>query len=115
GDYVAFLDHDDVFAADFLFEVVTLLNQKPGTDICYFDEDLLSEDGRQRHSPFFKPDWSAETLRGVNYLTHAVVRRKLVEEIGPFDPACDGAQDWDFVFRCTERTSAIEHIPKILY
>lgn len=27
----------------------------------------------------------------------------------------DGAQDYDFVLRCVEKTDKIRHIPKILY
>ena len=32
-----------------------------------------------------------------------------------FDPAFDGAQDYDFIFRCCEQAKNIRHIPKILY
>jgi GT2 family glycosyltransferase len=115
GEFIALLDHDDIIAPNMLFEVVAVLNRKPRTDICYFDDDLLSDDGRTRHSPFFKPGWSPDMLLSANYLTHAVIRREFADEVGPFDSACDGAQDWDFMFRCTARTDRIERIPKVLY
>jgi GT2 family glycosyltransferase len=114
GEFLVLLDHDGMLAPNCLFEVVALLNQKPDTDICYFDEDLLSDDGRRRHSPFFKPGWSPEMLCSVNYLTHAVVRRDLAEHVGPLDADCDGAQHWDFMLRCTRQTDRIERIPRIL-
>jgi GT2 family glycosyltransferase len=115
GEFIAILDHDDVLAPDMLFEVVSRLNEKPETDIIFFDEDKLSADGTQRRDPFFKPDWSPEMLISANYLTHAVYRRRLLDEIGWFDPETDGAQDWDLAFRAVEHTQAVEHIPKILY
>ena len=115
GEFVAFLDHDDLLAPEAFYEVVKLLNEARETDFIYFDEDKLSEDGRVRRDPLFKPDWSPELLLSANYLTHAVVRRSLVMEAGGLDPEMDGAQDWDLAFRCTERTSDIEHIPKVLY
>ncbi len=115
GEFVALLDHDDVIAPHALFEVVNLLNQKPETDLVYYDEDKLSPDGTQRRDPLFKPEWSPEMLLSANYLTHPVVRRSRVEEAGGFDPATDGAQDWDLMLRLVERTQNIERIPKVLY
>ena len=36
-------------------------------------------------------------------------------EIGGFREDYDGAQDYDFIFRCTEKAGKIFHIPKALY
>lgn len=115
GEFLALLDHDDRLAPTMLFEVVTALNAQPETDIIYFDEDKLSEDGLQRLDPFFKPDWSPELLLSANYLMHSVLRRQLFEQVGGFRDDAAGAQDWDLLLRCTEQTTAIVHIPKILY
>ena len=43
------------------------------------------------------------------------MNRDLVEEVGQFDERFDGAQDYDFIFRCTEKARKIYHIPKVLY
>lgn len=54
----------------------------------------------------------------MNYFCHlVVVKRELLDAAGTLDPAYDGAQDYDFVLRCTEHTKPeqIVHIPKILY
>jgi GT2 family glycosyltransferase len=115
GEFVAFLDHDDVLSRNMLFEVIHRLNERPATDLIYFDEDLLSANGERRHGPFFKPEWSPELLLSANYLTHVVLRKSLADSVGWLDPETDGAQDWDFMFRCMERTTRIEHIPKVLY
>lgn len=115
GEFIVLLDHDDTLAPNTLFEVTQALNQHPNTDILYFDEDKISEDGKERSEPFFKPDWSPEMLLSANYLMHSVVRRELFMEVGGFTEGTEGAQDWDLMLRCTEQTSAIVHIPKILY
>ena len=115
GEFLVLLDHDDTLAPNLLFEVASALNARPEADLLYFDEDKLSEFGQQRSEPFFKPDWSPELLLSANYLMHSVVRRELFTAVGGFASDADGAQDWDLVLRCTERSAAIVHIPKILY
>ncbi len=115
GEFVAFLDHDDLLAPFALFEVVKLLNEDPEIDFIYSDEDKITPDG-ERHSPFFKPDFSPDLLRSVNYICHLVViRKRILEEIGGLRSEFEGAQDYDLVLRVTEKTSRIRHIPKILY
>ena len=39
GEFVAFLDQDDVLAPNALYEVVALLNRAPDADLIYSDED----------------------------------------------------------------------------
>ena len=115
GDFVAFLDHDDVLRPHALFEVVARIHQKPDADVIYSDEDLLLPDGR-RGSVFFKPNWSPAWLLGQNYITHLmVVRRQLLREIGGFRTGYDGSQDHDLLLRVTERTDHVEHIADVLY
>ena len=115
GTFIVLLDHDDTLAPNALFEVAQAINERPDTDIVYFDEDKLSEDGKERSEPFLKPDWSPEMLLSANYLMHSVIRRDLFMTVGGFAEKTEGAQDWDLMLRCTERSSAVVHIPKILY
>jgi GT2 family glycosyltransferase len=116
GEFVAFLDHDDVLAPFALYEVVQRLNHDPQIDLLYSDHDLLSAQGSARCSPLFKPDWSPEVMLSSNYITHlTVLRAALLVEIGGFDPDLDGAQDWDLFLKVSERTQKIAHIPKVLY
>ncbi len=116
GEYVALLDHDDVLAPFALFEVAASLQTKPEADLVYSDHDYLDlETGRRCH-PLFKPDWSPEIMLSSNYITHlTVLRRSLMEQVGRFDPATDGAQDWDLFLRIASRSKQFVHIPKVLY
>lgn len=116
GEFVLFLDHDDMLAPFALHEIVKTLNEHPSLDLIYSDRDLLSEDGTRRFNPLFKPDWSPDMMLSVNYLAHACsIRKGILDAAGPFESNLDGAQDWDLFFRVTEKTNKIGHIPKILY
>ena len=55
-------------------------------------------------------------LRGVMYLGHLLVaRRSLIDEVGGCDGKFDGVQDFELALRMSERTSRVEHIPRVLY
>ena len=116
GEFLAFADHDDVLTPDALFECVQALNRRPDTDILYSDEDKMSMDGNKFFQPHFKPDFNLDLLCTVNYICHLfVVRKSLTEKTGLFRTEYDGAQDYDFIFRCVETSENIVHIPRILY
>lgn len=39
----------------------------------------------------------------------------IAKQVGVLNPDLDGAQDYDYILRCAEKTDSIYHIPKILY
>ncbi len=115
GDFIALLDHDDELEDTALFENARLLNDHPDADMIYSDEDKINENGLRYH-PFFKPDWSPDTLLSQMYSSHlSVYRRNLVEDLGGFRAGYDGSQDYDLALRISEQTDRIHHIPKVLY
>ena len=115
GEFVALLDHDDLLAADALYEIALLINRQPDVDMIYSDEDKIDEQGKLK-DPYFKPDWCPDSFLSRMYTCHlGVYRRSLVEAIGCFRLGYEGSQDYDLVLRLTEQTEKIFHIPKILY
>ncbi len=115
GDFVAFLDHDDLLACDALLEVAKLLDEYPELDIIYSDEHKLGPND-QFYDPALKPAFSPDLLMSINYLSHLTVyRRELLEQLGGFRQGFDGAQDLDLVLRAVEKTSRIGHVAKPLY
>lgn len=115
GDYVCLMDNDDEIAPSALFEFAVLLDRDASIDMIYSDEDKLDLDGH-RYEPFFKPDWSPESLEGCMYTAHfACYRTSIVQQVGGFRTGYDGAQDYDFVLRFTEQAKRIVHVPKVLY
>lgn len=116
GEYIAFMDCDDVLAPNALYEVVKLLNQDKSLDFIYSDEDKLSEDGKHRHQPHFKPDWSPDTMMSLMYTCHlGVYRKRIGDELEWLRTGFEGAQDYDLTLRFTEKTKNIGHVTKILY
>lgn len=116
GEYIGFLDHDDLLAPDALYEVVKAVNGRDGVDMLYTDEDKISSDSEEYFTPHFKPDFNVDLLRSNNYFCHFVVAAKdLILQVGAFRAEFNGAQDYDLVLRCAEKAKNIVHIPRILY
>ena len=115
GEYVALLDHDDLLAPDALFEVACAI-ERSYPDIIYSDEDKVSGENLEHTQPHFKPDFNIDLLRANNYICHLlVIRKTLIDKVGGFREGFDGAQDHDFIFRCSDNADIIVHIPRILY
>lgn len=115
GEYTALFDHDDVLELNALYEVVSSL-QKVHHDIVYTDEDKLNGKTLQYEDPNFKSDYNEDLLLSHNYITHFfVVKTNILREVGGFNSEYDGAQDYDVILKCVEKTNDIHHIAKILY
>lgn len=114
GEWVGFLDHDDILEPDALFQNVKWLQDHRDADLIYSDEDKLTEQGFD--SPIFKPDWSPDYFLSCNYICHfSIIRRDLLRKIGGFRSEFDGAQDYDLFLRIMEETDRINHLPRVLY
>jgi GT2 family glycosyltransferase len=114
GKWIGFLDHDDLLEPDALFQHVKWLQDHRDADLIYSDEDKLTEDGLD--APIFKPDWSPDYFLSCNYICHfTLVRADVLGQVGGFRSEFDGAQDYDLFLRVIERTTRIDHIPRVLY
>ena len=117
GDFVAFMDHDDLLTEHALYHVAATLERYPDAGLIYSDEDKIDERGR-RSQPYFKTEWNAELMLGQNMVNHlAVYRRSLVEDLGGVREGFEGAQDHDLALRAVESIGPthIHHIPWVLY
>lgn len=116
GDWIAFLDHDDLLQPHALYRMVERINTEPGIDLVYSDEDKLLPDGR-RGVPFFKPDWSPDLLLSINYVCHfTMVRASVLHDLGGFREGFDGSQDHELFLRIADREGAhVAHVPDVLY
>lgn len=127
GEYVVFLDHDDILTRNALFEVMNVLENglhKEGgiytnsVKLIYSDEDKCNDECDTFFDHHIKPDFDIDLLRSNNYICHMLtVRRELALSVGGFDKDYDGAQDHDFILKCVEKIdrSEIKHIGKVLY
>lgn len=116
GDYIALLDHDDFLTPDALYEVVRMINQHPGAQVLYSDEDKYDSALKRYYDPNLKPDFDQDYLLCCNYITHFyVVRKSIVDQVKGFSTTMDGSQDYDFILRTTQKAQRICHIPRVLY
>jgi GT2 family glycosyltransferase len=114
GEWIGFLDHDDMLEPDAIFQHVKWLQEHRDADLIYSDEDKLTDDGLD--SPIFKPDWSPDYFLSCNYICHfTLIRRQVLHQVGGFRSEFDGAQDYDLFLRVIEQTSRIDHVPRVLY
>ena len=117
GEFIAFLDHDDLLAEHALFWVLDALARRPDAQLIYSDEDKIDVAGR-RSDPYFKCDWNEDLFYSHNMICHlGVYRTKLVLDLGGLREGFEGAQDYDLALRCLERIDPMQivHIPRVLY
>lgn len=116
GDFVVLTDHDDLLSPEALYQCAKAVQKEPQTDVIYSDEDKVDMSGKKFFKPHFKSDYNIDLLCTMNYICHLfVVRKDVMERAGLFESCYDGAQDHDFILRCTEKAEHIVHIPKVLY
>lgn len=114
GDYVAFIDHDDVIEPDTLYRYVSVIRSNADVDVLYCDEDHL-KDGHY-FWPTFKPAFNPDLLYAHNYITHMLMVSRWVlnqVELSPED--VNGAQDYDLTLKCCEIARSIRNVPYMLY
>ncbi|MDL2294456.1 glycosyltransferase family 2 protein [Ruminococcaceae bacterium OttesenSCG-928-D13] len=116
GQWLVFLDHDDLLSPDALFEVAQRAVAREQAGFIYSDEALFENDILTPSVGHFKPDYSPQYLLNVNYIAHlAAVKKEIFFKVGGFRSDYDGAQDHDLYLRVLEETGGAEHIRRVLY
>ncbi|MFL6289674.1 MAG: PIG-L family deacetylase [Thermoanaerobaculia bacterium] len=113
GDFVAFLDDDDLAAPEHLATLAAMV-QAPGVRVAYTDAavalyELDEQAGRwvcrDRRLPYSR-DFDPDVLLVDNYIPFntLLIDRRLFAEVGPFDPDLPFFEDWDYLIRLSART-----------
>ncbi len=115
GEYVAFMDHDDLLHPDALALFVRTLNDRRDADVFYSDENRIDESG-YIIGVTRKCEVSLDLLLSCNAVGHlCIVRREALRRLGPLNSVYDGAQDHDLVLRALEQGMKFQHLPYLLY
>lgn len=118
GDYVGFMDHDDILHPDALALLVRTINQDAPAaraDIYFTDEARLDRNGNIAAFTH-KSQPSLDNLLSYNAVAHfCVIRHAALDQLGPLNPAYDGAQDHELMLRAMEKGLTFCHLPYTLY
>lgn len=108
GDFIAFLDDDDVWLPENLKPQLTYLNEHPECGLAHCVA-IMTDDQRV---PFGSPPSEGPTTAGwlgdelLSYwpqLGTIVVRAEVVRECGGFDTSLRSEEEWDWVLRIAQR------------
>ena len=114
GDYVAFMDHDDILEPDACYWL--LRGAASGADLVYSDEVVTGVSAASLMRLVARPAFSYDYYLSHPYFVHLVcVRRSLAEAIGGWDESMSISGDVDFVLRVLEKAGAVAHVAAPLY
>lgn len=117
GRFFAVLEPGDLLAPHAVREIRRKMRENRGYAFVYSDEDRLSRDESNRYRPFFKPDWSPDTLLSFDYTGRlSVFDTELARKIGGVNTGFPGAEIYELTLRLTEEIEAdrIGHISSVL-
>ncbi|MBM2813537.1 MAG: hypothetical protein HW421_299 [Ignavibacteria bacterium] len=120
-DYITFIYEGDSFAPFAFFEMVRAIAEFRNPDFLYSDEDKFDESMKFRIEPYFKPDFSPDTLRSMDYIRNSVFfSKKIISLYQTLHPELNlnNSEDlflYGLILFASENSNKIVHIPKILY
>ncbi|HEY9832880.1 MAG TPA: glycosyltransferase [Stenomitos sp.] len=121
GEYISFLDADDLWTPDKLEAQLKALQENPQADVAYSWTNYINESGQYlRQGSYVKVSGDVfKNLLVVNFLengSNPLIRAKALTEVGGFDGAVTPAEDWDMWLRLAARYHFVAvPSPQILY
>lgn len=120
GDYITYLDDDDIYLPDHLQRIFEAFTENPEsvvyTDVVYVQEKLtgnkrveLQRSFPTAHEVFNRDKLFIQNYIPVNTWAHP---RAVIAEVGDFDTSLTALEDWDMLLRLVQRypVHRIEHI-----
>jgi glycosyltransferase involved in cell wall biosynthesis len=108
GDFIAFLDADDLWKPDKLELQLSALQNNLAAGVAYSWTCFIDENGNVLfpHEPVvFEGNVYPQLLLG-NFLGSGsvpLIRRQAIESVGQFNPLLKSAEDWDYYLRLAAR------------
>ena len=113
GDFVAFLDADDLWHPEKFTQQMARLHQRPNIDLCFtryknfWMPELAEEEGRYQGHPLSRPQsaWHIGTL---------LARRVAFEKFGHFNENVREFENMSWFLRAAGQDAVIEILPDVL-
>jgi glycosyltransferase involved in cell wall biosynthesis len=121
GEYISFLDADDLWTPDKLDAQLKALQENPQAAVAYSWTNYIDESGQYlRQGSYVKVSGDVfKNLLVVNFLengSNPLIRAKALAEVGGFDGSLTAAEDWDMWLRLAARYHFVAvPSPQILY
>jgi len=121
GEYLAFLDADDLWTPEKLESQLKALQTNPEAAVAYSWTNWIDETGQfLRRGAYISATGNVyEKLLLIDFVesgSNPLVRREALDAIGQFDESLVGGQDWDMWLRLAARYSfTVVPSPQILY
>lgn len=119
GQYIALLDHDDIWQPHHLEKAMAVLQTQP-VDLSYAQADFF-EDGSHRSLGICGPDSNdlagfPTSLLSKNFIPvcSVVMKKQVWERVGGFDTALKRVEDLDFWLRAIEAGFQFAYIPEVM-
>jgi len=108
GQFIAFLDADDLWTPDKLHSQTEVLLREPETALVYSWTDCIDDKGRfLRHGSHVRAEGKVyELLLSRNFIDNGsapIVRKSAFEEVGLFNEDYRAGEDWDMWLRLAHR------------
>ncbi|MBW4532801.1 MAG: glycosyltransferase family 2 protein [Pleurocapsa minor HA4230-MV1] len=118
GQYIAYLDADDLWDATKLAKQVEVLEQNSEVGLVYTWVERIDQNGKSLGKPFkinLQGDiWEKLTEKNVIAPSNAMIRRSCFEKVGMFDASLQAyGEDWDMWLRIAASYS-VRVIPETL-
>jgi glycosyltransferase involved in cell wall biosynthesis len=102
GEYVTFLDSDDLFLPEKLALLVAVLDEQPETGLAAGQARLIDQDGQRIDREFhtrLPEDLSQFLVSNPLHVGSVLLRRSWLDRVGLFDESLRACEDWDLWLR----------------
>lgn len=116
GEYLAYLDDDNVWRPDHLQALYNVLDKSPEIDLVYGDRFVTDELGEMPSGVGIYSEFAPQLLLQRNYIDTSdfLVRRKAVLDIGGWDERCKRMSDWNLLARLVKNGSVFKRVPIVI-
>ena len=112
GEFIAFLDADDLWSADKLERQLAALEQHPQAGVAYSWTSFIDEQGQflYEQAPVYFEDNVYPQLLIKNFLACGsvpLIRQQVIASVGGFVPGLESSQDWEYWLRLARQWSFV--------
>ena len=113
GEYLTWTSSDNEMLPDCLARLASVLASRPEVGLVYASHHNI---GLRTFTTIKEPFSHEVLLRGKNTVGPCFMyRREVMETVGPYDPECFGAEDYDMWLRIAAARVHVEALPDVLY